>query len=83
MTPYLHPAITHFTIALLAASVLFDLLGIFLGKDSLHAAAWWNLLAGSIAAIFTVATGLLAERSAEHDETAHEVLQVHKAIFSR
>ncbi|MBI4583542.1 MAG: DUF2231 domain-containing protein [Planctomycetes bacterium] len=80
MTPYLHPPIVHFTIALVAASVLFDLLGVLLGKDSLHAAAWWNLLAGTIAVILTVATGLLAERAAEHDEAAHGVLEVHKAI---
>jgi len=80
MPPNPHPLFVHFTLGLLIASVLCDLLGLVLKRNSLHSAGWWNLAFGALAALAAVATGLYAEWTVEHDEAAHRVMEVHKAI---
>ncbi|HEX8559720.1 MAG TPA: DUF2231 domain-containing protein [Pyrinomonadaceae bacterium] len=61
----LHPILVNFTAALVPASVLSDLLGRMLGRDSLKHAAWWTLLYAAAATPFTALTGWFWKRSIE------------------
>ncbi|MFQ5458727.1 MAG: DUF2231 domain-containing protein, partial [Myxococcota bacterium] len=58
----LHPAISHFPVALLLMSVLFDALGYALGRPALHAVGFWNLVAGVGGGIAALYSGYLSER---------------------
>jgi uncharacterized membrane protein len=55
---HLHPAITHFPIVLLIASVLLDLYGRW--QPGLRRTAWITLLLGTLSAIPAVITGIIA-----------------------
>lgn len=61
--PNIHPLIVHFPIALLTASLVFELLGVALKRADLERTAWWLLLAGCVGLGGAVATGLLAEKT--------------------
>jgi len=54
---HIHPALVHFTTALLPASFASDILGKFTQRYSLTPAAWWMLLYGAIATPMTVVAG--------------------------
>ena len=55
--PPLHPILVNFTAALIPASVLSDVLGRWLKRDSFHKAAWWMLLYAVVITPFTAAAG--------------------------
>ena len=74
----IHPVFVHFPLALLAAGILFDVLGYVLKKPSLSNAGWWCFALGVIAAIITVLTGLQAEETVSLSQEAHEVLESHE-----
>ena len=57
----IHPMAVHFPIALLSASVLFDLLSSRWQSDGLRAASWSMLLLGLGGAVVAVITGAIAE----------------------
>jgi len=57
-----HIVLVHFPIALLVASVVFDLLARWMGRDSLAEAAAWNLYAAAVTSPLAAFTGLLAWR---------------------
>ena len=57
-----HVVVIHFPIALLIASLAFDLLGRWRRDRNLENAAYYNLLAAAVATLPAVATGLLAWR---------------------
>lgn len=57
-----HIVLVHFPIALLASSVLFDLLALWTGRRALEAAAACNLYGAALSAPLAAATGLLAWR---------------------
>lgn len=80
MPPNPHPLVVHFTIALFSISVLCDVLGWLLRKESLHTVGGWNLIFGFFGAIVTVATGLFAERSVGHNNAAHAIMETHKTF---
>ena len=46
--PPLHPILVHFTAALVPASLISDLAGRFLRRESLYHAAWWMLLYAAV-----------------------------------
>lgn len=52
-----HPAIVHFPIALIMVALLLDFLGIVMKKPILHNMAKYNLILGSISAVFAIASG--------------------------
>jgi uncharacterized membrane protein len=54
---HVHPAMVHFTVALLPVSLVTDLIGKFTDRSSLTTAAWWMLLYGAIAAPLTALAG--------------------------
>jgi uncharacterized membrane protein len=78
----MHPIFVHFTIALTAASVLFDFLGKYLPYSSLSEAAWWTIAASTVITLFTIASGLISRLrvSMEEGSTARKYLQLHIAI---
>ena len=63
--PPLHPILVNFTAALIPVSVLSDMLGRFLRKESLTASGWWTLLFASVATPFTALAGWMWLRSME------------------
>lgn len=54
---HIHPVLVHFSTALVPASIASDVLGKYLGRRSLTAAAWWMLLYGALATPLTVFAG--------------------------
>ena len=61
-----HPLFVHFPIALLSTGLLCDILGTIFGRESLHHAGWWCQVFGMISAVFTIATGFLADTVVGH-----------------
>jgi len=76
----IHPYFVHFPIAILSAGLLWDILGIFLNKESFRNAGWWAQVFGVIAIIITVITGLIAANTVAHTDAAHEIMETHETI---
>lgn len=55
-----HPLIVHFPIGLFLFGVFLEALGMRKRSDSLRQAAFWNMAAGALAGLASVATGLIA-----------------------
>lgn len=71
----LHPAIVHFPIALLIASVVLDALGVGFRRASLTQAGFYTLIAGSLGATAAVLTG---PEHAAKDAAALTILHRHE-----
>ena len=56
---HVHPILVHFTTALLPVSLVCDLGGKYLRRESLTAAGWWTLFFGAVATPVTALTGWL------------------------
>jgi uncharacterized membrane protein len=78
--PQLHAAVNDLPAALLLMAVLFEFLALINRRESLHAAAFWMLLTGSIGAIAAVATGIAAEEGAALSGPAHDLLERHETL---
>jgi len=78
--PNLHPFIVHFTIALFATAVIFDLIGFFTHNESLKSAGWWNMLLATVAAIASVTTGLWAANTLPHNDEIHRIMETHELL---
>jgi uncharacterized membrane protein len=78
--PRLHAAVNDLPPALLPVSVLFDLLGIWLKRESLRAAAFWTLIAGVLGTAAAIGAGLMAEDVVQHSEAAHTIMGTHKTL---
>ncbi len=77
----LHPILVHFTIALVGASLAFDLAARMFALPSLLAAAWWTMAAGGAITIATVVTGISSRRRVAIAEgTALGYLRLHAAL---
>ncbi len=75
-----HPYIVHFPIALLVAGLLFDLLGMARGHQGLRQAGWWTLGLGMLGLVAAVTSGLLAERTVAHTDSAHAIIEQHERM---
>ena len=62
---HVHPILVNFTAALIPASVLSDVLGRLLRRESLQNAAWWTLLYAALVTPFTALSGWFWKRSIE------------------
>ena len=80
MTIPLHPMLVHFPIALLFASVLFDVGSHVLKRDGLREGALWLLGLGLVGGIGSVITGGLAEHAAEKAGVAESLIETHEAL---
>lgn len=76
----IHPTVVHFAIGLFVISVFFDLLGKLLKLQSFHQAGWLNLVIGAIAAMISVAFGMVAELHLKPSLIAHTTLDLHKIL---
>lgn len=76
-----HPIFVHFSIALTAASLAFDLASIVLDLDSLATAGWWALAASALATPGTIITGLVSRLRLPMEEgPARSYLRAHMAL---
>ena len=76
----LHPILVHFPIALLFASVLFDLLGRTLSRDSFREGALWLLGLGFIGGVAAAIAGGMAEEAAEQAGIAESLIETHETL---
>ena len=77
----LHPIFVHFTVALTAASLAFDVLGRVLGVPSLGAAGWWALAGALPATVGAVVSGVTSRMRLPMGEgVARAWLRAHMAL---
>ncbi len=80
--PNWHPILVHFSVGLLLTAALFHLAAIFAGNDSLKQTfthvANWNLWAGVLITVATVAAGWFAFNSVNHDTPSHLAMIEHR-----
>jgi uncharacterized membrane protein len=78
--PRIHAALNDLPPALLVASVVFDLLGAWLKRESLKAAGFWTLIAGVLGTGAAIVSGLVAEDAVQHSDQAHEIMETHETF---
>ncbi len=76
----IHPALVHFPIALLLASLFIEALALIFRKEVWHVASLWTLLLGWAGAIAAVLTGRQAMAAAKHSMEIHELMERHENI---
>jgi uncharacterized membrane protein len=76
----IHPMLVHFAIALLMVAVALDVLGKATGRETLHAAAFINLVIAGAFSVATIAAGMLSEVRLLIASDVHEVLDTHKLL---
>jgi uncharacterized membrane protein len=70
----------HFPIALLSASVLFELLAGKWRLEEFKSASLYTLLLGLAGALISVITGSMAEEAVEHSGVPERVLEIHESL---
>jgi len=78
--PRIHAALNDLPPALLTASVVFDLLGVWLKRESLKAAGFWTLISGVLGAGAAIVSGLVAEDAVQHSDQAHAIMETHETL---
>lgn len=77
----LHPVFVHFTIALTASSLVFDLLGWLLGIESLNYSGFWTLMGAALATVATILSGAYSATKAPLEESeARSFLRLHMVL---
>jgi uncharacterized membrane protein len=76
----IHPMLVHFPIALLSASVFFDLLAFRWRQEECRTAALYTLVLGLAAAAAAVISGHMAEEAVEHSGVPELVLELHEKL---
>lgn len=76
----LHAALNDLPVALLVASVVFDLLGALSKRASLKAAGFWCLIGGVIGGGLAALAGEMAEGRAAHDDAGHSLMETHETF---
>ena len=75
-----HPLFVHFPIALLVIAGIVALVNILQSKYQLKNVILWNLTAGTLGAAIAVFSGFRDAGVIPHNETIHEILEVHEKI---
>lgn len=75
-----HPLFVHFPIVLWILALLFELLAVWRGSDDMQRTASRMLYLGTLAAIITVMTGLVAQKSVPPGD-AQRVVGIHEALM--
>jgi uncharacterized membrane protein len=78
--PRWHAVLNDLPAALLLTAVLFDLAAALTKRESLMWAAIWTLWAGVIGGWAAVGAGELAERTIQHGEAIHEIMEKHETM---
>jgi uncharacterized membrane protein len=77
----LHAIFAHFTIALTASSLAFDVGAVVFGIQSLAAAGWWTLATASLLTVLTLASGVSSRLRLPMEEgEARSFLRTHMAL---
>jgi len=76
----LHAALNDLPSVLLPISVLFDLLGAFLKRESLKAAGFWTLVLGVAGSGLAIISGLVAQDATAHGVEAHGLMETHETL---
>ena len=81
MSGELHPFVLHFAVGLLLTAPIFDVLGLLLRREPLLHAGRWMTIAGTFAAVLSLATGFGAEAVlGAHSAAGESLLQFHEAL---
>ena len=75
-----HPAVTHFPIALLLVAMGTEAISWAARKPALHRFGAWNLLLGTMAAVFAAALGWALAASTDVENAMKETLLWHRWI---
>lgn len=80
--PNWHPIFVHFTVALLCVAALLHLASHFV-SDARLAEQWttvarWNLWFGVITTVLTIAAGMYAYYTVDHDAPSHAAMKIHR-----
>jgi uncharacterized membrane protein len=78
--PRIHAALNDLPPALLPLSVLLDVLGAWLKRESLKAAAFWTLVFGVLGTGAAIVSGLFAEDAVQHSDQAHAIMETHETL---
>ncbi|MCI0401488.1 MAG: DUF2231 domain-containing protein [Gammaproteobacteria bacterium] len=76
--PNWHPIFVHFTTGLLITGALLLLAARLRNSREIFTVARWNLWLGTLAAVATVATGLIAYYTVAHDGPSHAAMTLHR-----
>jgi uncharacterized membrane protein len=76
--PRWHAILNDFPVALLLAAVVFDFGAAIWKRESLKWAGIWTLWAGVLGGWAAVVAGKLAEKSIDHGEAIHELMELHE-----
>lgn len=76
----LHPMLVHFPIALLVTSVLFDVIGSFVQRESFRDGALALLVLGLLGGVAAAIAGEGAEEAAEKAGIAESLLETHETL---
>lgn len=76
-----HPLFVHFPIAFWLGALLFEALAVVRSNDDFHRTAARLLYLGTLAGVFAVTTGLLAEEAVPAAGPAHEAMELHEKLM--
>lgn len=75
-----HAALNDLPAALLLAALVFDLLGMITGRESLKSAGFWTLNLAAVGAVLALVSGLSAEEIIEHGSAMHRFIERHETL---
>lgn len=76
----IHPMLVHFPIALLSASVFFDVLALRWRPEECRTAGLYTLVLGVAGGVVSVLSGAIEEEAVEHSGVPEWVLEVHESL---
>jgi uncharacterized membrane protein len=75
-----HPKMVNFAVALIPVALICEIIWLVTKKEIFREVARWNIIFGAVAAILSLATGLIAEESITHTRAAHDILDLHETV---
>ncbi|MFQ5817548.1 MAG: DUF2231 domain-containing protein [Terriglobia bacterium] len=79
--PNIHPVLVHFPIAFLLGALGVEALAVWRRREEWHRAAVVLLYLGAVGAVAAATSGWLAAETVEHNDAAHEVMDLHETIM--
>lgn len=80
MVNTIHPFFVHFPIALLIIAGVVAFIDLLKSNYKLKKVVLWNLIFAAFGAIITVVSGLRDANVIPHNETIHEIMEIHEKI---
>ncbi len=74
---HIHNQVIHFPIALLSASVLFDIIGFYSANKKMYSTSWYLLILGTLSALSAVLTGFIADAAQGHMSEPFPIFTTH------